>query len=208
MSLVLDALRRQQAEQEPGAAVTLALAAEHRHRQRMWIAVLAVALMLNAAVLAWIFIGRDAGMSAGPDTTPQPATAPTQPAAPTASEVVPAAPEPTTAGATSPAADTAPTPTPPAAAPAPPSPEPPLRVIVERLPLDALPGSVRARFPGIAFSTHVYAADPSLRAIVANGERLQEGERVRGLLIREITETGVVFEFENYLVEVPVFTEW
>jgi general secretion pathway protein B len=71
-----------------------------------------------------------------------------------------------------------------------------------------LPSAARARFPGIVFSTHIYAEDADLRAIVANGQRLREGERVRGLRIREITETGVVLAFEDYLVEVPIVTDW
>jgi type IV secretory pathway VirB10-like protein len=206
MSLVLDALRRQQAEQEPGAAVTLALAAEHRHRQHVWMGVLAVALTLNAAVLAWIFLGRDGAQSPGADPAALAVLVPSEAATLAADAPVPAAPAPAPDVATTPAPAAQPATTPVTVAPAPPA--APLRVIVERLPLDALPSSVRARLPGIAFSTHVYAADPSQRNIVANGERLQEGESVRGLLIREITETGVVIEFENYLVEVPVFTEW
>jgi hypothetical protein len=80
--------------------------------------------------------------------------------------------------------------------------------VFERVTLDALPAAARERFPGIAISTHVYAQDPAMRAIIANGVRLQEGDRVAGLLIREINEDGVVLEFENYLVEVPVFTDW
>ena len=47
-----------------------------------------------------------------------------------------------------------------------------------------------------------------MRAIVVNGERLQEGSQVNGLTIREINEFGVVLEFESYLVDVPVFTDW
>ena len=45
-------------------------------------------------------------------------------------------------------------------------------------------------------------------AIVANGTRLQEGDQVAGMTIREINEFGVVLEFESYLVDVPVFTDW
>jgi hypothetical protein len=57
-------------------------------------------------------------------------------------------------------------------------------------------------------STHIYSEDPALRAVVANGTRRREGERVRGLTIARIEAEAVVVEFENYLVEIPVFTDW
>ena len=74
--------------------------------------------------------------------------------------------------------------------------------------LGNLPTDARTRFPGIAFSTHIYSEDPELRAIVANGQRLAEGDRIRGLEILAITETGVTLAFENYRVEVPIVTDW
>ncbi len=100
-----------------------------------------------------------------------------------------------------------PTPSP-AAAPA--AAEPPADVPAgpQRIRLGDLPAAARARFPGIAFSTHIYSDDPAQRAVVANGQRLREGDRIRGLEVVEITETGVVLAFENYLVEVPIAVDW
>jgi hypothetical protein len=77
-----------------------------------------------------------------------------------------------------------------------------------RLALRELPADARGRFPGLAFSTHVYSEHADLRAVVANGQRLIEGDRIQGVQIDEITETGVVLAFERFLVEVPVFTDW
>ena len=74
--------------------------------------------------------------------------------------------------------------------------------------LDRLPADVRSRLPGLAFSTHVYAEDRDLRAVVANGRRLTEGDSLRGVTVNEITETGVVLAFDGYLVEVPVVVSW
>jgi general secretion pathway protein B len=211
MSLVLEALKKQESEQDPGAAVAFTLAAEQKRRQRTWIAVLAVALLLNAGVLSWLF--RDQWRSttavAGAAGTQASATDPasrTDPAdAISASDPAPAG----ATGSASPTAADALAPDPLAANAAAPTimVEQPPRVL-ERRDLDSLPAGPRSRFPGIVFSTHIYAQDPDLRAIVANGERLQEGDLIRNLPIRQITEHGVLLEFESYLVEVPVFVDW
>ena len=47
-----------------------------------------------------------------------------------------------------------------------------------------------------------------LRAVVANGTRLQEGDRLNDVTVEEITEDGVIVAFENYLVEIPVIESW
>jgi len=258
MSLVLEALRKQQADTDPGAAVTLAIHAEQQRRQRTWVAVLAVALLLNAAVFAWLFRDTLFGIEIAGAPVAVESGAPVDvgavaPGAVVASGMPPPTPDMGVRGApigvtpngvapggiaqtgiaptgTVPSqAASAGAPQPPpvalpfdpatglqAAAPtnaggiAPsvlPAPEPPPRVL-ERVDLDSLPPGPRSRFPGIAFSTHVYAEDPTLRAIVVNGDRMQEGDRIGDLLIQEITEQGVILEFESYLVEVPVFTDW
>lgn len=77
-----------------------------------------------------------------------------------------------------------------------------------RVTLNELPAGARARFPGLSFSTHVYADDATLRALVVNGQRLSEGDRVGSLLLTEITEEGAVFGFEDYLVSISVLDSW
>jgi hypothetical protein len=214
MSLVLEALQRQEAAGDANAAVSLAKATSQRRRHRLWLTLFLIAMAANAVLLAWVFgpglmgtpqtteIAEAApGTAAGtsPETTrssavgdpvsgpgaAQPATNPAQDAARVA-ETVNGLPPPTLG---------------PSATPRPPP--APQRVTLRNLPQDA-----RTRFPGIAFSTHIYADDADLRAIVANGQRLQEGERVRGLEIVEINESGVVLAFERYLVELPIATDW
>lgn len=253
MSLVLDALRRQQSEDDQGTAVALALANERQRRQRTWLIVLSTALFLNAVLFAWLFRDRLVGLpthAPAPVASEAASNAPTAPAAPipqtqagasaaelsgspppgtapgnvpgNAPGMVPAAPPgytasgypPPTTGSAPPTAGGTPPPygypTPTWAPPPGYAPQPleaPPRVL-ERIALDALPPAARSRFPGIVISTHVYAEDPALRAIVVNGERLQEGQQVAGTTIREINEFGVVLEFESYLVDVPVFTDW
>ena len=248
MSLVLDALRRQQSEDDQGTAVALALANERQRRQRTWLIVFSAALLLNAALFAWLFRDRLLGPSgvttpatatvAAPDaampasgaagtatdagsatTAPAPAigSTPQQTLPPmgapgtvaTAPPAVPANgyPPSSTTGTPPPYGyPTQPWTAPPGTAPQPVEAPPPR--VLERIALDALPPAARSRFPGIVISTHVYAEDPTLRAIVVNGARLQEGDQVAGMTLREINEFGVVLEFESYLVDVPVFTDW
>jgi len=248
MSLVLEALRKQHADADPAAAVALNLAATQR-RQRPWMVLAALALLLNVGVLTWAFRDRLFG-GAAPDPpvveAAEPAGAPGEPAiaaSPAApAQVGEAAGAQAGASAQSQTAVPAqampgdpvqdagqmaaqPLSPPPGAGPAQPmtaaQPQmaPPVSGfptgsgntgprVLERVSLDALPADARARFPGIVISTHVYAEDPDLRAIVVNGTRLQEGDQVVGLTIREIGPDGVAVEFENYVVDVPIFTDW
>tara|TARA_Y100001934_G_scaffold283595_1_gene404588 strand:+ start:221 stop:451 length:231 start_codon:yes stop_codon:yes gene_type:complete len=74
--------------------------------------------------------------------------------------------------------------------------------------ITSLPSDAKARFPGLTFSTHVFAEDASLRAVVVNGTRLTEGDAFSGIRMEQITETGVVVAFESYLVEIPVIAQW
>ncbi|MEQ8859576.1 MAG: general secretion pathway protein GspB [Pseudomonadales bacterium] len=204
MSFVLEALKKQEAQGDPDAAVSLARQTAYRQRYRLWMGLFGVAMALNAVVLFWVFglpLLRSADAPAGPAPAaaaldgPPPAGAD---AAPRPS--APAGADPAVPGTGEPAAAAEP-----AVAPRPePRPAPrPIPVTLDRLPDDA-----RTRFPGIAFSTHIYAEDADLRAIVANGQRLQEGDRIRGLEILAITETGVVLRFERYDVTVPIVGEW
>ena len=79
---------------------------------------------------------------------------------------------------------------------------------LRRLALAALPAAVRREFPQLVFSTHVYADDPALRAVVVNGQRLTEGNSLGALYLNEITENGVVFATGDYLVDIAVLDDW
>ena len=60
-----------------------------------------------------------------------------------------------------------------------------------------------------AFSTHVYADDPTLRAVTLNGRRLVEGDTISaGVQLKEITETGVVLEMNGRIVAMDVLQDW
>ena len=203
MSFVLEALKMQQAGTDPDAVAARALADIHQRRYRLWVGIAVAVTAVNVVVVLWL-VGTS--WLPRPGAEPAVATTPVE-ATLAAAEVVaePAAPE----------VDTLPVPVqpsvqPPAYVPPPayvqPAPQPVQRVT--RLALGDLPSAARGRFPGIAFSTHIYAEDRDLRAIVANGRRLTEGESIRGLRIEEISATGVLLRFEDYLVDVPMTTDW
>ncbi|MCZ6642108.1 MAG: general secretion pathway protein GspB [Gammaproteobacteria bacterium] len=71
-----------------------------------------------------------------------------------------------------------------------------------------LPEPARLAFPELEFSTHIYAEDRTLRAIVVNGQRLEEGDSFEGLGLLEITPEGVIFRFQDYLIAVSVLALW
>ena len=74
--------------------------------------------------------------------------------------------------------------------------------------LDELPLAARNRFPDLDFSSHIYAEDPTMRAIVVNGTQLSAGSSYGSVVLKEITEEGVVFLFEKYLVSINVLESW
>jgi hypothetical protein len=53
-------------------------------------------------------------------------------------------------------------------------------------------------FNGIDIKGHLYVATRAgLRKIVINDRTLREGEKIKGILVKEITETGVILEFQG-----------
>lgn len=53
-------------------------------------------------------------------------------------------------------------------------------------------------FDNIDLKGHLYVATrPSLRKVVINDSTLREGEKINGILVEEITETGVMLSFEG-----------
>lgn len=71
-----------------------------------------------------------------------------------------------------------------------------------------LPTAARNGFPPLEFSTHIFADDPSMRAVVVNDKRLVEGEQMGELVLRAVTEEGVVFGYRNHRVAVSVVELW
>lgn len=211
MSYILDALKKAEADRSPETRAAMALAQHDRQRNRLLVYGLVVALIVNVILLLWLFLPReqDAASSqpaAQAQSETQSAAAPPGPAE------TAAMPGPQTAAATGTSITTADSATRLATPPATTAPaaDTLMTPSTRRTPqsLRSLPTGVQRRFPSLEFSTHVYADAPDLRAIVVNGTRLTEGERLGALRLEEITEEGAVFAFEDYLVDVSVLDGW
>ena len=234
MSYILDALQKSQSEQAADGVALRVQQAQTRRNTNSWlIAVLAVVLLLNAGLLAWVFLLKEDPVTATAtpaNTTPKTTAAQvptTVGAAPTQATVVESTP-PTGAPAasavqapirvdtpailnnsaaaanSSPRAEDVQTVSPPPTAP-------PSRQ-VPRLALKDLPTAEQSLYNGFTYSTHIYTDDPSLCAIVVDGQRLQAGDAFKGLTVTAITEQGVVFE-ENRRgiireIEVNLLEQW
>ena len=59
--------------------------------------------------------------------------------------------------------------------------------------LDELNASERLLYEGFAYTSHIYTDDPTLCAVVIDGQRLQAGDSFKGLIVKEITPSGVIF---------------
>ncbi len=94
-------------------------------------------------------------------------------------------------------------------APAPPTAtEPPA---AEAVPIDrrAVRRALAHAARELTFSTHIYASETSLRAVTINGRRLSEGDPIdEELILRTITETGVVIEANGERYTVGVLNDW
>jgi general secretion pathway protein B len=207
MSYILDALKKAEAEQDPDLRTSLAVDQQNQRRSRFGQYLIVAALLGNLLVLIWLF------GPFSPDTTDQsPASADKAPAAngQSAAAKAPAANRQPAAANEEPATDeqTGLTTTDQTTPSARSEPSPPRPVETIHTNLAGLPAPARSRFPELSFSTHLYASDPDMRAVVIDGDRLTEGDRYGDLVLTNITETGVVFRFENYLVAVSVLDDW
>ena len=73
-----------------------------------------------------------------------------------------------------------------------------------------LPADVRRALPSVVFTGHLYSRNPSSSYVfIDTGRRVVVGQQiVDGLVLDEITPTGVVVEFQGYLIEVGVLQNW
>jgi flagellar basal body-associated protein FliL len=214
MSYILDALKKSQAEQAAAGVALRMHQSTPRKRANAWlILVLVLVLAVNAGLVAWIFLLQDA-----PDEIEAAAA---QSASTVAAEPAPAAPQ--TSSTPGAVPEPAPAPAPIAVDLSPPTPEressgtvaaspasAPARL--PRVNLQDLPRAEQALYNGFNYSTHIYTDDPSLCAIVVDGQRLQVGDAFKGLTVTAITEQGVIFE-ENRRgvareVEVDLLAQW
>jgi len=72
-----------------------------------------------------------------------------------------------------------------------------------------LPDQVIRRLPEIQITSHIYASDPDLRMVNINGVSRSEGDLLsNSLQLVEITEVGVVMNFEGYAYVMNIVEDW
>ena len=216
MSLILEALRKSEAERRRGQAPDVAVELSPPQasgrvdvRRWLWPVLAAVTLFALVPVLAIWWIARDSWV---PDDAPaaSPAAASDPPAIATdvTREVAPAvvarAPArlpvtvpPPDAAAT---ADRPPEPVAPAtpSLPAPPSPDPDQAA----MPGPAAPAAVG--MSGVRLSMHLWNEDPARRFVVLNGQRMMEGDRSGNVTLVEILRDGVLVERDGLRARVDL----
>ena len=232
MSLILEALRKSEAERRRGLPPDLhtELPPTPPRRGRAlpgwwWLVPLAAVLGLAA----WLVL---ANRSPAPiASVPPPARTATRPlpAEPPTPEPLPARTpmpaRPAAAVATAPSATVAAPPAPdvgddaptrtaiPAPAPAsPPTPAPPPAPIAPVAPADSgrvllvgeLDAETRNALPPLKLSMHLWNEDPTRRFVILDGQRLGEGDRVGEASIARIEPDGVLLEWHGRRVRVPV----
>jgi len=232
MSLILDALRKSEAERRRGQAPDLfaPVAATTAVRGKQPVAMIGVALAALAAAAIVVFWPTQPSHSPVPgnadELTPQPAppiatpavvpaavapiaSAPRLPARPPVETngkpiaVKPGAgPPPAIAVATAPPPIESASATPSETASAEPTPD----TAEPDLPtLATLDSAARAALPPLQLSMHVWNPDASRRFAIIDGQRLGEGGKLAGAVVAQIRRDGVVLEIDGrqYLLPRP-----
>lgn len=210
MSLILEALRKSEAERRRGSApdVAMELPPVTVARTPVTTTWLLPAVLLGAAALlaAWWWSQRDAdaGSDAAPAAASQPVaariTTPAQPVVvtrPTRPIATPPAQAQASTTAQSPptVAESAPPP----AKPLPMPPPAPMPAAADR------PTDIDATaLPPVKLSMHMWDESPSKRFVILDGQRMAEGERSGDLAVIAIERDGVVIERNGQRARVPL----
>lgn len=212
MSLILEALRKSEAERRRDRAPDLRLELPPVPRRRapaarplLWLGAIALAVL---ALALWLALRGRAPVVA---STP-PATAP---AARPAAETPPlAAPLPQVVTRPAPASTTIPIAATPAApiaaarpsppAPTPVAPPPPAPAPTPASAPDAIPDIAGTGLPPVKLSMHMWDADPARRFVILDGQRMGEGDRFGPLTVVAIDRKGVVIERDGIRARIPL----
>jgi general secretion pathway protein B len=213
MSLILDALRKSEAERRRGEAPGLftALPAPGAHvvhprsNGPAWIAAAIIAVAVAAAAIWW--------QRTPPPSAPVPVVPRTAPA-PVVS--VPMPPPPTPVAAVSPPkpappmeAKQSPEEKPPASLPTPPPAPADAAPVADEPPLEALPTLAalapdeRAALPPLKLSMHVWSEAPNARLAIIDGQRVMEGSAIGESIVAEIRRDGVVLAIHGHRYLLP-----
>ena len=178
MSYILDALKKNQAEQA-GEGMSLNMAQSQRQtRMPAWVYVVLAALLINGLLLTWFIVqpsevNKSESAKVAESTSSSVTTAP-----PTETRSVPT-PAPKPIVRSEPAAR---------------STTPPSLPTITEVQYDSLTPAEQVVYDAFSYTSHIFTDVKDLRAIVIDGQRVQIGDSFKGLKIYDITETGVIFE--------------
>ena len=214
MSLILEALRRSEAQRRRGSppglhSATTDVPPPRSGSHRAVLALLAgLGLLLVLLAVHRASAPDTAGTAPAPETPVMP-TGTASPATPPRPTAPAPAPPPAMVGALPPAAtalarelDAGAMPAvsapPPAAMPAGPA------AAGDALPLDRLDAASRAMLPPLRVSMHVYDPDPARRFVLVDGRRVREGEALApGLHLVAIEQDGLRLDWRGRLLHLP-----
>jgi general secretion pathway protein B len=217
MSLILDALRKAEAERRRGtvpglhsvaATAPAAPPAPAAGRRGVALAAGLAALVLAAGAL-WAALGREPAPAAGqPDTRP-PAPAPVPPLAPTPAPTPPlaaAAPPPLPVVVSAPPAVPGREPPAPLAAPPAEGARPPGAPIITQVRrLAELPAEQRRELPPLVVGGSVWSDQASARFVVLDGQVLREGDAAApGLVLVKLAPRAATLRWRDMLLELPL----
>ncbi|MBT5726160.1 MAG: general secretion pathway protein GspB [Gammaproteobacteria bacterium] len=192
MSYILDALNKSEQERErkqtPGLKSLRGEPSPNRFQLRHFLYLLALLAIFNS-IGVFIYFGNNSE----PDSDIA-----TQAKTPSADLLVPA----NAATVDTPMASSNLTAAKPAGFPAPPA-------AGKTVDINDLPSQVIRRLPEIQITTHIFASDSDLRMVNINGVSRKEGDLVtNSLQLVEITEEGVVMNFEGYAYAMNILEDW
>lgn len=192
MSYILDALNKSEQERErkqtPGLKSLQGEPPPNRFQLRHFLYLLALLAIFNS-IGVFIYFGNN--------SQPETGIAP-QAKSPSADSLVPA----NAATVDTPMTSSSLTATQPAGFPAP-------VTTGKTVDINDLPDHVIRRLPEIQITTHIFASDTDLRMVNINGVSIREGDLVtNSLLLVEITEDGVVMNFEGYAYAINILEDW
>jgi general secretion pathway protein B len=231
MSLILEALRKSEAERRRGQApdihreLPLAVAST-RLGPPSWLgwsgAAVVVSVLLFVAWHRWPARAPTPSVPAGIESDRHEAARATLPPVARLSPVdqVPGQPAPMPAasastaapGASAPARVVAPAPPPPVAAgrdtpmpsPTPAQPASPANTIDDTIALSDLSIGERKALPPLKLSMHLWNADSSRRFVIIDGNRLREGDRAGDAVVTAITEDGVILDWNGRRIRLSI----
>ena len=71
------------------------------------------------------------------------------------------------------------------------------------------PPLVQQAIPEMTFAAHVFSSNVEQRSVIINGHSMSEGEVVMdGLKIEQITQNGIVFNYNDQLFRMDVLQDW